>query len=477
MNPTDLHSPRAGAVLAQAGFAAADVQAWLRDPPLASDDAATDTERFGGFWRATADLLTRLPVRAARNADQQAAAEQLLSAARAARERFLQRHARQVHDRLTGRQRRFLRVDALCEQAALVFPGLVPDRATLQREAQLPLRAKDGHEVDQGLLLAHLLADPVAGMHLCHAMLLPLEASLERLPVLARAGTVALGAASVRREGRASIVTLSNARFLNAEDETTLEAAETAVDLALLDPATEICVLRGGTVAHAKYAGRRVFGAGINLTHLYLGRIPYLFYLLRDLGCVNKIYRGLAQRDVSPEENRGQTIEKPWIATVDAFAIGGHCQYLLVMDHIIAARDAYMTLPARKEGIIPGAANMRLPRFVGDRIARQAILLERRLACDSPEGRLICDEVVAPGEVDAALGRAIDGFIGSGVVSAAGNRRALRVAQEPLDAFRRYFALYAREQAYCHHSPALIANLEKHWNARQRGQTPVDKSP
>ena len=32
-----------------------------------------------------------------------------------------------------------------------------------------------------------------------------------------------------------------------------------------------------------------------------------------------------------------------------------------------------MTLPARKEGIIPGAANLRLWRFVGDRVSRQAI--------------------------------------------------------------------------------------------------------
>ena len=183
---------------------------------------------------------------------------------------------------------------------------------------------------------------------------------------------------------------------------------------------------------------------------------------------VNKIYRGLALPGPSPEETQGHSIEKPWIATVETFAIGGHCQYLLVMDYVIAGRDAYMTLPARKEGIIPGAANMRLPRFVGDRIARQAILLERRLDCDSPEGRLICDEVVAPGDVDAALARTIAAFTGSGVVSAAGNRRALRVAQEPLDAFRRYFAVYAREQAYCHLSPALIANLERHWKAHQR---------
>ena len=118
-------------------------------------------------------------------------------------------------------------------------------------------------------------------------------------------------------------------------------------------------------------------------------------------------------------------------------------------------------LPARKEGIIPGAANMRLPRFVGDRIARQAIQYERRLECDSPEGRLICDEIVEAGGMDAAIERVVRGLTSSGVVSAASNRRAFRITQEPLDMFREYFAVYAREQAYCHFSPALIANLEK----------------
>jgi hypothetical protein len=29
-------------------------------------------------------------------------------------------------------------------------------------------------------------------------------------------------------------------------------------------------------------------------------------------------------------------------------------------------------------------------------------------------------------------------------------------------------AVYAREQAYCHFSPALIANLERNWNAGSR---------
>ena len=157
-----------------------------------------------------------------------------------------------------------------------------------------------------------------------------------------------------------------------------------------------------------------------------------------------------------------------FIAAVESFAIGGHCQLLLAVDYVLAERSAFMTLPARKEGIIPGAANMRLPRAVGDRLARQAIQYERRLECDSPEGRLICDELVGAGTMDAAIERVVDGLTNSGVVSAASNRRAFRITQEPLDMFREYFAVYAREQAYCHFSPALIGNLERYWNAANR---------
>ena len=148
-----------------------------------------------------------------------------------------------------------------------------------------------------------------------------------------------------------------------------------------------------------------MFCSGINLTHLYQGKIPFLFYFDHIMGYEHKILRGLARPDASPEDSAGATIEKAWIAAVDAFAIGGGCQHLLVMDYVLAAKDAYMTLPARKEGIIPGAANLRLARFVGDRIARQLIMMGRRLECDSPEGRLICDEVVAPEAMEATLAR------------------------------------------------------------------------
>src|SRR6185437_13766159 len=148
--------------------------------------------------------------------------------------------------------------------------------------------------------------------------------------------------------------------------------------------------------------------SGINLTHIYRGKIPFLWYITRDMGIVNKMLRGIAVGSRSPDEVYGGTREKPWVAGLDVFAIGGGCQYLLVMDYVVAGSDAYMTLPARKEGIIPGAANLRLTRFVGARAARQSILMGRRFECDSPEGRMICDKIVPPGEMEQALDQVIE---------------------------------------------------------------------
>src|SRR5260370_32754629 len=155
------------------------------------------------------------------------------------------------------------------------------------------------------------------------------------------------------------------------------------------------------------------------------------------------MFRGLAGPDVSPDEVAGDSIEKLWISAVETFAIGGGCQILPATDFNIAARDAYMTLPARKEGILPAMANLRLARFVGDRIARQAIMYERRIECDSEVGRMICDEVVAPQDIDATIVKVIDRLTGSGAVGAIGNRRARRLSAPPLRLFPRYSALSA----------------------------------
>jgi thioesterase DpgC len=463
------HEPAAEvALLTAAGISPQNAKSWLGSAPKIRNSFTTDSAACQKFWRAGAKLRAQLPARAKCNAAQARAVEAINARGRNLRDQFLSAHAETLYAKLTNNRKTFVRVEQLVLDGAKLVPGLLPGEKELAAEAALALKDKERIEIDQGLFLAHVLANETTGRHLCHAMLLPRADSLELLPRLLKEGSLDLGRAQVTRQGKASVVEMRNPRFLNAMDDSTLDPIETAVDLALLDPATEIGVLRGGVVDHPKYAGRRLFSSGINLTHLYQGKISFLFYFKHAMGYEHKMFRGLARRDASIEDTAATTIEKAWIAALDVFAIGGGCQHLLVMDYVLAAKDAYMTLPARKEGIIPGVSNLRLPRFVGDRIARQAIMYGRRLDCDSPEGRLICDEVVPPDDMDRALAGVIDGLTSSGVVSAVSNRRGFRIGQEPLELFRRYLALYAREQAFCHFSPALIANLERYWNAMQR---------
>jgi (3,5-dihydroxyphenyl)acetyl-CoA 1,2-dioxygenase len=455
-------------VFDRAGLPRELVAAWLDSDDAPGAEFGRDCDKFSRRWAMGAQLLARLPVKPERSDAQAAAAVAIMARDRAAREAFLGAHVEAVYRRLTADFTRFKRVEELVDDVTAAVPGLVPDRAQLARENALPQKDKDGFEIDQGLFVSRLLGNRQCGMHLCHAMLLPRAEAAEHSRRFRQSGKIEFAGATLERKGKAAQVTMRNLRYLNAEDESTLDGLELAIDVATLDAATDIAILRGDVVEHTKYRGRRLFSAGINLTHLYQGKIAYLWYIRRDMGLVNKLFRGVAQHDASPDELIGATTEKPWIGVVEGFAIGGGCQLLLALDYVLAASDAYMTLPARKEGIIPGAANLRLWRFTGDRIARQAILYGRRLDCDTPEGRLICDEIAPASDIDAALERVVDGFTSSGVVSAAGNRRAIRVAQEPLDLFRRYMAVYAREQAFCHFSPALIANLERNWNAHNR---------
>src|SRR5262245_39525763 len=456
------------ALLERAGFSSGDATAWCVAHPELRNDFGFDSAASTRFWDLSQRIRAKLPARTARDPDGAAASALLQRTERNLRERFLDLHVEELYGKLTARGSKFLRVDELMPEAAKLVPGLTPGAEAMAAEQTRPLKEKEGLEIDHGILLSHVLAHPEAGRHLCHAMLLARAEALDLLPRLARDGSVDLGAASVSRAGKASIVELRNPRALNALDETTLAPLETAIDLAILDPGSEVAVLRGGPVEHAKYAGRRIFSAGINLTHLYQGKISFLFYFQHVMGYENKILRGVARRDASPDDLAGSTVEKPWIAAVDTFAIGGGCQHLLVMDYVLAEAGAYLTLPARKEGIIPGMANLRLPRFLGDRLAHQAIMCGRRIDCGSLEGRLICDEIAPADRMDAALVRAGTALTSSGTISAIGNRRQFRIGQEPTDPFPRYLALYAKEQADCHFSDGLISNLARHCSAQSR---------
>jgi len=372
-------------------------------------------------------------------------------------------------DEVTDGGRLELRCAELVYAVADRFPGLVPSRLEIEEERTHLQKEKRGLEIAQGEFFAQVLADPVRGHRLIRAMGSPRREALARLEEFKEGGRVDLGTVALERRENVGWITLQNLASLNAEDDASTAALETAVDLALSDPSIEVGVLRGAPMTHAKHVGRRIFGSGINLTHLYQGQISLVEFMLeRELGCVSKMFRGLSPvsaRDDGLEEGR---IEKPFLAAVDAWAIGGACQWLLVMDGVVAERGSFFNLPARKEGIIPGCANLRLPRFVGERLAQQAIFMNLEFQADSTSGRLLADRVVASDQVQAEVSDLARELTAAGPTSLIANRRALRAAYEPLDVFRRYLATYAIEQARCLYSRGLIDNLERNWDARRR---------
>ena len=117
-------------------------------------------------------------------------------------------------------------------------------------------RDKEGFEIDHGIFVSATSPIPAAGTSsLPRDAATPRRDAIDRLPELNAEAAVDLGAAEIFRKGRASHVIEKNPRHLNAEDATTIDAAEIAVDLAILDPHTQIGVLRGDYVQGGKYHG------------------------------------------------------------------------------------------------------------------------------------------------------------------------------------------------------------------------------
>ncbi|MFF0433763.1 enoyl-CoA hydratase/isomerase family protein [Streptomyces sp. NPDC004327] len=426
---------------------------------------ATPAPGLTGDFEADTTTLTRFLADLAERSEGEPVHGPLRTAARLARRRFMERHADRLYEELTDGRRAHHRLDDLATAAAQLVPGLVPTKDELEAERRRSQREKLGLEIDHGILFWGLLQSELSGRHLLDAMRRPTERALAALSGFRATGRADFGVVTVERRGDIGEVTVDNTAFLNAEDDLLVAALEAAVDLVLLDDAVRVGVMRGAPMTHTRYAGRRVFSAGINLTRLYEGRISLIdFFLTRELGYIHKLLRGLSV----PDDGRDwwpEPVEKPWIAAVDTFAIGGGAQILLVFDRVIATEEAYLTLPALREGIIPGVANLRLPRVAGNRLARHMIIADRRIEADSAEGRLLCDEIVPEEGMAEAITAAAGVLAAPAVIN---NRRVMHAHEEPEDELRRYMAAYAIEQSRRLHSPDLVENLERTWISRNR---------
>jgi cyclohexa-1,5-dienecarbonyl-CoA hydratase len=103
--------------------------------------------------------------------------------------------------------------------------------------------------------------------------------------------------------------------------------------------------------------GMRAFSAGVAVED----HVPDTVYKMLD--SFHAIFRTLQQ------------ISKPVVAVVDGPALGGGCEIVAACDLVIASERARFGQPEIKLGVFPPIAAILLPRIVGERKAREMVLL------------------------------------------------------------------------------------------------------
>jgi len=94
----------------------------------------------------------------------------------------------------------------------------------------------------------------------------------------------------------------------------------------------------------------------------------------------NKTIQQMMDSDHLAVFGRIRTIQKPVIAAVSGWALGGGCELALSCDMIVASDSAQFGQPEINIGVIPGAGGtQRLTRALGKALAMEVILNDRKL--------------------------------------------------------------------------------------------------
>jgi enoyl-CoA hydratase len=188
--------------------------------------------------------------------------------------------------------------------------------------------------------------------------------------------------ANLRLELRPPVaqITLDRPKVLNALNAATIAELDAAITAIAEDPSIRVALLTG--------AGGRAFAAGADIRELSVAAT-------RDRG------RAISLRGQAVFR-RMETLDKPVIACIQGFALGGGCELALACTFRIAADDARLGQPEAMLGLIPGyGATQRLPRLLGRSAALRLLLTGQIIDAQEAFRIGLVDEVVPAAELMA----------------------------------------------------------------------------
>ena len=180
------------------------------------------------------------------------------------------------------------------------------------------------------------------------------------------------------RRNAVALITINRPTTLNALDMATLAALDEAVARAAADPDVRVLVFTG--------AGERAFVAGGDIADLDSRQgLPHYLELGERL---HSVFR------------RIETLDKPTIAAVNGWALGGGTELLLCIDIRIAAQSARFGLPEINLGLFPGAGgSQRLIRQIPLCRAKELMFTGSRIDAEEAQRLGLINRVVPDAEV------------------------------------------------------------------------------
>lgn len=242
---------------------------------------------------------------------------------------------------------------------------------------------------------------------------------------------------SWEREGKIARIVFNRPEMLNAMNNRATMDINMIVDSIAKEDNVRVVVITG--------TGRS-FSTGIDLKELSTGQIEMVYHHRWERAL--RIF---------------ETMEKIVMVGIKEYCLGGGLQLALACDVRVAADNAILGLPGIREGLIPGLATYRLPRYIGMGRAKRFILSGENINAQDAQRIGLIDYLVPLAQFEKRLEEIVEHYLHVCSVGTIKSKTLCNLGSElDYDAFlQKYFELQEIAQTSDDHFEARQAYLQR----------------